>query len=67
MKRKQFIAYLNQNNCVLKREGSNHSVFINTKTGIKTTLPRHAELEDRLCDIICKQLGIPKIKNESKK
>jgi hypothetical protein len=29
---------------------------------MKTTLPRHADIDEELADAICKQLGIPKIR-----
>jgi len=62
MKRQQLINYLYTQNCVLKREGSSHSIFANSITGKRTPIPRHAELGDLLCNEICKQLGVPKIK-----
>jgi len=62
MKRKQLIKHLNAHNCVLKREGSKHSIFENLITGKKNAIPRHAEIEDMFCNEICKQLGVPKIK-----
>jgi len=62
MKRQKLINYLNAYNCVLKREGSSHSIFENTITGKRTPMPRHDELGDIFCNEICKQLGVPKIK-----
>jgi hypothetical protein len=61
MKRRAFPKYLNTFNCVLHHEGTNHSIIINGKSGVKTTLPRHSDLDEDLCRDICKQLGIPKI------
>ncbi|KAA5544226.1 type II toxin-antitoxin system HicA family toxin [Adhaeribacter rhizoryzae] len=60
MKRNKFIKHLNDNNCILHRNGSKHDVFINILTKKKTTVPRHADVDDLLCDTICKQLSIPK-------
>jgi len=62
MKRRAFLKYLNTFNCVLHHEGTNHSIIINSKSGIKTTLPRHTDIDEDLCRGICKQLGIPKIR-----
>ena len=62
MKRTKLIEHLFANDCFLKREGSNHSIFINQITGKKSAIPRHVEIGDVLCNEICKQLGIPKIK-----
>ena len=62
MKRNQLIRHFNNNGCVFKREGSNHSIFINLETGKRTAVPRHNEIKDALCNELCKQLGIQKIK-----
>lgn len=62
MKRNVFIKYIQTNGCRLDREGSNHSLYKNPFNGRKSAIPRHAELPDMLCNVICKQLGIKKIK-----
>ena len=59
MKRKQFIAYLNQNGCTLIREGGRHSLFLNEKNGFVSAIPRHPDLNDITCMKICKQLDVP--------
>ncbi|WP_073169456.1 type II toxin-antitoxin system HicA family toxin [Tangfeifania diversioriginum] len=61
MKRKAFIKHLNENNCILVREGSNHSLYMNSKNGKKSTVGRHSELSNQMCKIICKQLDISPI------
>ncbi len=61
MKRKAFLKYLNDNECVLVREGANHSLYLNKKNGKKSTIGRHAELSNLMCKIICKQLDIPPV------
>ena len=61
MKRGKFIKYLNSNGCYLYREGSKHSIFMNTDSGKKVTVPRHTELHNDFCKEMCKQLGIPVI------
>ena len=62
MKRSKLIKHLNDNGCIFKREGSNHTIFKNIITGKRTAIPRHVEIDDDLCADICKQLEIPKIK-----
>ncbi|MBU1046614.1 type II toxin-antitoxin system HicA family toxin [Patescibacteria group bacterium] len=58
MKRNSFIKILENNNCVLLREGSKHSVFYNTKIGRTSTVPRHKEINDFLVKKICRDLSI---------
>lgn len=62
MKRAALIKYLLENNCILFREGSNHSVYMNKKGRGMSAVPRHSEIGGRLAVEICKQLEIPKIK-----
>lgn len=61
MKRRQLLNHLKKHDCVLHREGSKHPVYINTKTGKQTTVPRHAEIGNIIAREICKQLGIPPV------
>ncbi len=61
MKRDVFLKYLNENKCVLVREGANHSLYMNTQNGKKATVGRHSELSNLMCKIICKQLEIQSI------
>ena len=61
MKRNVFIKHLNKKGCILLREGSNHSIYINPKTGKQSTIARHPEVSELMCKIICKQLGIDSI------
>ncbi len=60
IKRAAFIKHLQDHNCFLTRHGSKHDIFQNEKTKKKTTLPRHPQLDKRLCELICKQLEIAK-------
>ena len=62
MKRTVLLKHLNENNCIPFREGSNHTIIINTLNNKKTPLPRHNEIGDILANEICKQLGILKVK-----
>ena len=62
MKRNLFIKHLNETNCILYREGNNHSMFLNPQNGKKTSVPRHPNIDEYLAFDICKQLDIPKPK-----
>jgi predicted RNA binding protein YcfA (HicA-like mRNA interferase family) len=62
MKRNQIIKHLQKNGCVWDREGSNHTIYYNPITNKSTSVPRHQEIDDRICNEICKQIGVPKIK-----
>ena len=62
MKRNQLINHLIENGCVWDREGSNHTIYYNPKINKTTSVPRHIEINNIICNEICKQLGIPKIK-----
>jgi len=43
--------------CYLKREGSSHSLWINSKTGVIEAVPRHAEIKEPLAKKILKNLN----------
>ncbi|MBN1970255.1 MAG: type II toxin-antitoxin system HicA family toxin [Candidatus Delongbacteria bacterium] len=60
MKRESLIKHLRKNGCQLLREGSKHSVYFNPSNDNQTTIPRHSELDNVICTLICKQLGIKK-------
>jgi mRNA interferase HicA len=62
MKRNQLIKHLDDHGCAFKREGSSHTIYINLTTRKRAAVPRHTEIKDSLCNEICKQLGVPKIK-----
>ena len=63
MKRKQLLRYLNRNGCALLREGAKHSRWINlADKSRQSTVPRHAEIDDYLARLICRQLGTPPCK-----
>jgi mRNA interferase HicA len=59
VKRIDLIRHLEQQGCVLFREGGNHSVFINPATRKTSTVPRHRDINDFLARKICKDLQIP--------
>jgi len=46
---------------MLKREGANHSWFINIQNGNLSAIPRHTDINEITVLKICKQLDIPKI------
>ena len=62
MKRNTLIKYLRENNCLLLREGANHTIFYNTKNNKTSSVPRHNEIINKLIYKICKDLTIPKPK-----
>ena len=62
MKRNKIIKHIIENGCLFDREGSNHTVYFNPKTSKSSAIPRHREIDDILCNKICKQLGVPEIK-----
>lgn len=59
MKKLDFEKHLKNNNYKLLRVGGSHSVWVNNANGNQSTVPRHKELDNRLCKNICKQLAIP--------
>ncbi|MGE0087190.1 MAG: type II toxin-antitoxin system HicA family toxin [Desulfococcaceae bacterium] len=56
MKRKLLEKKLRFAGCYLKREGASHSLWINPKTGIVETVPRHSEIKEPLAWKILKTL-----------
>lgn len=61
MKRRQLLNHLEAHGCEFYGEGAKHSKYRNRATGKKTTIPRHAEIDDDLARDICRQLGVPRI------
>jgi hypothetical protein len=62
MKRTKLVKHILTNNCIFDREGGNHTIFSNPLSLQWASVPRHTEIDDILCNKICVQLGIPKIK-----
>ena len=62
MKRNQLIRHLSEKGCILHREGHNHSIYYNPIAKRTTAIPRHIEIDNKLCNKICLQLDVPKIK-----
>ncbi|MEK7636630.1 MAG: type II toxin-antitoxin system HicA family toxin [Patescibacteria group bacterium] len=63
MNRRTLLLHLKKHECCLLREGGGHSVFYHPKTQRTSTVPRHNEVNDFLANKICKDLGIPILKN----
>ncbi len=61
MKRNALLKHLRKHGCILKREGSSHSLWLNLNTGDVEAVPRHTEIPDRLAHKICRGLTIPVI------
>ena len=62
MKLLDLLRHLAVHNCVLLREGANHSIYLNRGNNQQTAVPRHREIGDYTGRAICKQLGIPFIR-----
>ncbi|MDQ3373624.1 MAG: type II toxin-antitoxin system HicA family toxin [Acidobacteriota bacterium] len=58
MKRRDLLRHLEYYGCRLLREGSEHSIWENTKNKMRTSVPRHREIVDFTAVRICKQLDI---------
>jgi predicted RNA binding protein YcfA (HicA-like mRNA interferase family) len=58
VKRAALIKHLRAQGCELLREGGNHSIYVNRKTGKATAVPRHREINDFLARKICRDVEI---------
>lgn len=58
MKRRAFERWLTDHGCGLLREGARHSWYINPNLNRRSSVPRHAEINDGLIRKICRDLGI---------
>jgi predicted RNA binding protein YcfA (HicA-like mRNA interferase family) len=58
MKQSNFIKHLQKQNCLLIREGGNHSIYQNQINKKITSVPRHKEIKNFLIRKICKDLEI---------
>lgn len=52
------IYLLVEEGAVVKREGAEHTIWINPQTGQKASIPRHSEIKKFTARAICKDLGI---------
>ncbi|MEK7535733.1 MAG: type II toxin-antitoxin system HicA family toxin [Patescibacteria group bacterium] len=64
MKRVDLLRYLNEQGCLMIREGKKHSVLINPNTERTSTVPRHNEVDSFLAKKICKDLGIKQLEKK---
>jgi len=53
MKRHELLRHLRLYGCILKREGTRHSLYMNPANGAVETIPRHVEIDNRLARKIC--------------
>lgn len=58
MKRTELLKYLRQQGCALIREGRRHSWWRNNRSGRRSAVPRHREIDDLLARKVCRDLGI---------
>lgn len=59
MKRTELLKHLREHGCVFIREGGSHSWWGNPVLNLRSSVPRHTEVNDNLARKICKDLGIP--------
>jgi hypothetical protein len=59
MKRHELLRHLRFHGCILKREGTKHSLYLNPVNGVVEAVPRHVEIDNRLAEKICKRFEIP--------
>jgi len=62
MKRAEFLKYLRSCGCEFLREGGRHSWWHNPRLEKRSAIPRHTEINDTLARKICKDLGVPFLK-----
>lgn len=60
MKRIDLIRHLERHGAQLLREGGNHSVNVNRKSGKVSAVPRHREINEFLAQKIYRDLKMPK-------
>jgi len=59
MKRVRLLRHLRLHGCILKREVSAHSLWVNPETAAMEAVPRQSEVPGLLARKICRGLGIP--------
>jgi predicted RNA binding protein YcfA (HicA-like mRNA interferase family) len=59
MKLRDFVRHLQDNGCVLVREGGKYSIWQNPAKQKETPVTRHLEIADFTARKICKALDIP--------
>jgi len=63
MKREKLFKHFKEYNCHIFREGKRHTIVINNDNDKVTSVPRHADINDKLVLSMCKDLDIPKIQS----
>jgi len=58
---KRFRKALRNNGCMILREASNHTIWKDPLNNKQSSLPRHSELVNITCKVICKQLEVKNI------
>ena len=63
MKRRELIRHLEQQGCLLLREGANHTIYLNPGPRRTSSVPRHNDINNDinndLARKICKDLRVP--------
>jgi hypothetical protein len=63
MKREKLFKHYKTYNCHVLREGKRHTIVINYDNDKVKSVPRHADINDKLALKTCKDLDIPKIQS----
>jgi mRNA interferase HicA len=58
VKRTKRLSHLRQQGCQVLGEGRRHTQVVNPANRARSIVPRHREINDRLVQEICKQLGV---------
>ena len=61
MKLNALLKHLRKDGCYLKREGREHSLWCNPRTGEVEAIPRHSEIPNKLAHKICRGLSVPEM------
>ncbi len=59
MRQRELLRHLRRNGCYLKRQGKEHELWSNPRTGWVEAVPRHSEISDLLARKICRNLSLP--------
>ncbi len=58
MKRLDLIRQLEDQGCEFLREGGSHTLYVNRKMRVSSSIPRHREINDFLARKICRDLQV---------
>jgi predicted RNA binding protein YcfA (HicA-like mRNA interferase family) len=59
MKRRKLLRHLEAHGCTFDREGAGHTIYENVPKRLKSSVPRHREIDAGLVRKICKDLDVP--------